>query len=161
MVAGRPGRPRKPTALRLIDGNPGQRGLNSREPVYNSPALPDPPDDLGEFGSAEWLRMGALLLKKRVMTEADWMGFHAYCVAVDIYKKALLAHRRVEARDPVTFGLLMKTTNGNAVQSELSNLVVKWAKAMHTGLREFGLTPQARASLLAGEDDGDADEFFS
>ena len=45
------GRPRKPTKLKILEGNPGRRPLNKSEPEYAPTVLK--PDDLSEV-AAEW-----------------------------------------------------------------------------------------------------------
>ncbi len=42
-----PGPPRKPTVLKLLQGNPGKKPLPKGEPML-PPACPDPPDTLSD-----------------------------------------------------------------------------------------------------------------
>ena len=50
--APRMGRPRKPTKLKILEGNPGRRPLNTSEPEYE-PKIPKP-SDLTPLASAWW-----------------------------------------------------------------------------------------------------------
>ena len=69
------GRPRTPTALKALRGNPGRRPLPDREPVYVL-ALPEPPKHLDAVAVRRYQVVGEMLLKSGVMTEAD-MGILA------------------------------------------------------------------------------------
>ena len=51
------------------------------------------------------------------------------------------------AKDQLTSGLMIKTTNGNAVQNPLVGTSNKAASDMVRFAGEFGLTPVARARL--------------
>ena len=80
-------RVRKPTALKLLDGNPGKRAINRNEPTF-TPASLDPPDVLhGEalrvwtVFAAEMDRLGMLDLHNR----------EALCLACLCYETAITA----------------------------------------------------------------------
>jgi hypothetical protein len=65
------GRPPKPTALKILQGNPGQRRLNDAEP--KPPLGADPPVWLRDDPVllAEWKRHAARLLRLGLLTEID------------------------------------------------------------------------------------------
>ena len=50
-------------------------------------------------------------------------------------------------RDELTSGLMIKTTNGNAIQNPLVGVARRAAADMVRYASEFGLTPSARARL--------------
>ena len=50
-------------------------------------------------------------------------------------------------RDELTSGLMIKTTNGNAIQNPLIGTANKAARDMVRYASEFGLTPSARARV--------------
>ncbi len=67
------GRPPKPTALKLLQGNPGKRRL-VREPEL--PAGAEAPSWLGKQARRYWDEMAPVLTKAGLLkaTDADWLG---------------------------------------------------------------------------------------
>jgi P27 family predicted phage terminase small subunit len=65
-----PGRKPKPTALKVLQGNPGKRRLNREEPAYG-PGAPEKPEWLDRYASEEWDRLVAILVPARVITTGD------------------------------------------------------------------------------------------
>lgn len=51
-------RVRKPTALKLLDGNPGKRAINRNEPSFSAVSL-DPPSDLSGESLEMWHEFAA------------------------------------------------------------------------------------------------------
>jgi P27 family predicted phage terminase small subunit len=67
-------------------------------------------------------------------------------------------------KDQLTGGLMIKTSNGNAIQNPLVGTANKAAADMMRYAAEFGMTPSARSRIAAAppEDGGDpADRFFT
>ena len=64
------GRKPKPTVLKLLDGNPGKRPLNDREPTAPQ-GIPEPPNWLDDEARAEWFRTVKVLADMGVMSLAD------------------------------------------------------------------------------------------
>lgn len=84
---GQRGPARKPTALKLLAGNPGCRKLNDREPAPEIGA-PSCPSWLDKEAKAEWKRATAQLLAMKVLTFADRAILAAYCLAWSELKAA-------------------------------------------------------------------------
>jgi P27 family predicted phage terminase small subunit len=163
---GRRGPPPKPTRLAELQGNPGKRPLNKREP-RPTPGAPGMPDWLSREAKAEWRRLVPQLERLGLLTKVDRAGLAAYCQAhaeLADATKLLEAEGRV-LEEPVT-----------ARQREDGVEVVKlvgYRKKLHPAVRlqrdafarvkqflgEFGLTPATRARLVApgeqGEGNGD------
>ncbi|HEX5106418.1 MAG TPA: phage terminase small subunit P27 family [Pirellulaceae bacterium] len=94
------GRKPKPTLLKLLDGNPGKRPLNEREPVALQ-GLPAPPQWLDAEAKAEWERIIPDLAEMGVLSRADRPALAAYCTAWS---------RWVEAEGMVKkFGMIVKS----------------------------------------------------
>jgi len=74
----------KPTALRILQGNPGKRPLNKSEPQPLK-GLPAIPDWLTIYPRAveNWQREGEILTRIGVMTEADQGVFAMRCYHFD------------------------------------------------------------------------------
>lgn len=69
------GRKPKPTALKVLEGNPGHRPLNKREPMPKG-RLPRCPDWLEEDAKKEWKRLGKILAE---MGDADESRYDGFC----------------------------------------------------------------------------------
>jgi phage terminase small subunit len=70
----------KPTAIKKIEGNPGKRKLNAKEPVL-PPGVPACPDHLDKIARLEWARVSKLLIGMKVLTEADYIALGNLCQA--------------------------------------------------------------------------------
>ena len=70
---------------------------------------------------------------------------------------------RMAERDAVTHGMMIKTTNGNAVQNPLLGTANKAMADMMRYAAEFGMTPSARARIKAeplGDEEDPAQKYF-
>ena len=134
-----PGPRPKPTALKVLEGNPGQRRLNATEP--NAGPIGKPPDELTGVALAKWREMilpGAWGL---VLTGADRDQLAEYC---------RLHSRKEEAEAMVAQeGLVMETPNKCAVQSPWLQIVNKCREDMRKIAVEFGGTPASRTKVKA------------
>lgn len=81
------GRKPKPTALKILEGNPGKRPLNDKEPKPDSKA-PRCPSWLEEEAKREWKRMSKTLETIGVLTKIDKAAFAGYCQAYATWKEA-------------------------------------------------------------------------
>jgi phage terminase small subunit len=70
----------KPTALKLIQGNPGKRPLNKQEPIPAGEII-CPPWVTG-YAKEVWDHIGPDLIEQRVMTAWDVYAFGMYCYLV-------------------------------------------------------------------------------
>lgn len=156
------GRKRTPTALKLVKGNPGKRALPTKEA---KPALaePSPPAFLNDDAKVEWGRVCSMLYKVGLMTEADRAALGAYCQAYGRWAQAERALTRMAERDAVTSALMVKTSNGNAIQNPLAGIANKAMADMMRYATEFGMTPAARARVDAtppNASEKKSDKFF-
>ena len=76
----RPGPPPKPTALKLIAGNPGKKRLPQGEPKPMVEA-PVPPKHLTAEARVEWERLAPILVRLKLLTKLDRAALAAYCQA--------------------------------------------------------------------------------
>ncbi len=142
------GRPRKPTRIKELEGNPGKRPLNKFEPQFEIPAgLPAPPDFLDEDGLREWARAGKLLIEAKVLTEGDLSALAAYCA---IYSRWAEAERKVRRMGSVVNLSKDKEKPFPALNPWLS-VANTCLKQMRAYLAELGLTPSSRSKIIAGE----------
>ena len=159
------GRKPKPTALRLIAGNPGKRPLPKKEAVV-ALAEPTPPAFLCDDAKVEWGRVSHMLYALRLLSNADVAALSAYCESWALFKQAKEALNLMAKTDQVTKGLLIKTSNGNAIQNPLVGIANKAAADMVRYAAEFGMTPSARARIHAegkevGASQDKSDRYFA
>jgi len=152
---------RKPTILRMVDGNRGKRPPPKNEAKV-SPGLPTPPDFLCEVALAEWDRVAADLYKVGLLTELDRAALAAYCTAYARYVKAEQALAQLAEDDPVNGGLTVTTTNGNVVQNPMLGIARRANADALRAAAAFGMTPASRSGVEARppETEDDASEFF-
>jgi len=139
------GRKPKPTALKLLDGNPGKRPLNDREPVPPKGNVKCPSWLMPE-AKKEWRRLAPSLEAMGVLTMADLTAFAGYCQAFARWKEA-------EERLAVA-GAIFKTPSGYVQQVPQVSIAQQNLKIMQSFCTEFGLTPATRARIIAGGAEG-------
>ncbi len=147
------GRKPTPTHLKVVRGNPGKRPLNASEPAPQL-TLPSPPAELCADARIEWERVAGELHRIGVLSGIDRGPLAAYCQAYGRWIVAERAIAKMAERDQMTEGLMIKTTNGNAVQNPLVGTANKAMGDMVRYAAEFGMTPSAR-SRVQGEPPGD------
>lgn len=145
------GRKPTPTAIKELEGNPGKRPLNEKEPKPAKKA-PSCPKWLEPEAKKEWRRLSKQLEQLGVLTELDMASFAAYCQAYARYK---------EAEEFITqHGSIVKTPSGYWQQVPQVAQAQTYSKIMLRLAEQFGLTPSARSRIIAGNgDNGAADEM--
>ena len=146
------GRKPKPTALRLIAGNPGKRALPKAEAVV-ALSEPTPPAFLCDDAKVEWGRVCSVLYAAGLMTELDRGALGAYAAAYGRWAQAERALNRMAAKDELNAALMIKTTSGNAIQNPLVGIANKAKADMVRYAVEFGMTPSARSRVTATPED--------
>ncbi len=132
------GRKPKPTSFKLIEGNPGRRPINGREP--KPPATrPTCPAHLSPTAKAEWKRVAGVLNQIGLLTQIDRTVLAAYCQA---YGRWVEAERRLAETPP-----LLKTPAGYVQVSPWVTISNKQVELMTRLMAELGLTPSARSRL--------------
>lgn len=141
-----PGQKPKPNHLKLIEGNPGKRRIAGGPPPPGGP-VPDAPDHLSDEAKAEWARITPGLQALRLIHPTYRASLAAYCMAWARWVQAERALAKMGAADLLTGGLMIKTSNGNAIQNPLVGTANKAAADMVRYATEFGMTPCAQARL--------------
>lgn len=147
------GRKPKPTHLKLLQGNPGKRPINSAEP--KPPAeLPDPPDHLCDAAKQEWARMGQQLLLLGLLTSIDRAAFAAYCV---VYARWAEAEENLKKTGPV-----VRSPSGYPMLSPFYTVANQSLTQMRSYLVEFGMTPSSRSrtTVRTGEQSDRMEDFL-
>jgi P27 family predicted phage terminase small subunit len=153
------GRRPKPTALKLVAGNPGKRAINKKEPKPKR-VIPSCPEHLSDSAQVAWGRLTVLLDRMGVLTEADGVALERLC---DCYAD-ILESRKLIRQDGRTYKVTTQTgeilIKGNPAVNQLRAADAQFKSY----LVEFGLTPAARSKVQATPDDDEkADplaEFF-
>nr|DAU65378.1 MAG TPA: terminase small subunit [Caudoviricetes sp.] len=135
------GRKPKPTAMKVLEGNPGKRPLNFAEP-HPEKKLPDCPEWLEDEAKAEWERLAVPLYNLGLLTELDMAAFASYCQAYARWK---------EAEEFISqHGSIVKTKTGYWQQVPQVSISRANQAMMIKAAAEFGLTPSARSRIIAG-----------
>ena len=135
----------------MLEGNPGKRALNDREPT---PALgvPDCPNYLDDEAKAEWFRTAKVLSDMGLLSLADRTALAAYCI---VYSRWLQAEEQVKK-----FGSIVKSPEkGFPMKSPYLTVADQAMEAMHKFMVEFGLTPSSRSRIRVPEGGPALDEF--
>lgn len=154
------GRKPKPTHLKLVTGNPGKRSLPKAE-ARVALQLPSPPPHLSDEAKVEWGRVSEELYKVGLLSGVDRAALAAYCQSYARWVQAEQAIAKMAERDQLTGGLMIKTTNGNAIQNPLVGTANKAAADMVRYAAEFGMTPSARSRINAEPPEGEEDRAAS
>ena len=134
------GRKPKPTAVKKLEGNPGKRKLNTKEPNPGK-GMPDCPAWLMPEAKTEWIRLSEKLNQMGVLTEIDRSVFAAYCQSYARWKEAQ-EHINSE-------GATYETENGMQRPNPWVAICNTEQRLMMQAASEFGLTPSARSRIMA------------
>ena len=147
-----PGPRPKPTALKLVTGNPGRRPLPKNEPKPRRVA-PAPPERLSRGAMVAWGSLCERLGRLGVMTEMDVDALEQLCeniAEVHLLRADLVAHGMFEK---------ITRTNGSVVTVPRAQYTALGdaERRLRAMLAEFGLTPSARTKVTAAPDEQPAD----
>lgn len=138
----RAGRKPKPTALKVLEGNPGKRPLPENEPKPK-PIAPECPDWLFGEGRKMWDKLSPQLEHIGLLTSIDGEAFAAAC---QCWKTFVDCQRYLEEH-----GLTYKYTNKAGAENEIDRPQVKIGQKALDQFRvfcsEFGLTPSSRTRI--------------
>lgn len=134
------GRKPTPTAIKELEGNPGKRKLNEREPrpVRKAPSCPR---WLEPEARKEWKRLAKKMETLGILTEIDMGVFAGYCQAYARWKEAEEFISR--------HGTIVKTPSGYWQQVPQVSIAQTYLKIMQRSAEQFGLTPSARSRIVA------------
>lgn len=146
------GPPPKPSQTRKMQGNPGKRAQNHREPKLPV-AKPAMPADLDDDGAAEWDRLCAVCVNAGVLTLAD-RGIVE--LAAQAYSTFIRATRAVRVG-----GMTYETTNttgGQVIKTRPEVAIASDAwRRYRAAICELGLTPAARTRVEAASEESSSD----
>lgn len=152
------GRRPKPSALKLLAGNPGHRPVNTNEPRPRA-VLPKCPPVLQGEAKREWRRMAKKLHDAGLLSEIDGAALTTYCLT---WARLMDAEEKLR-----TIGAVVKTPNGWLAHSPYLAIATKATEQLVRILVEFGMTPSSRSRISvppkaggAGGGDATFERFF-
>ena len=134
------GRKPVPTAIKVLEGNPGKRKLNTKEPKIPKVA-PTCPKWLEPEAKKEWSRLAKHMESIGILTEVDMSAFAGYCQAYSRWKEA---EEFISAN-----GSTFTTPSGYVQQIPQVSIAQTYMKAMERFAEQFGLTPASRSRIVA------------
>ena len=134
------GRPRKPSRMHDLAGNPGKRKRRGKEPD-TIPADLRPPKDMRGNARASWNRLAPLLDQMQIFSETDRDALELYCTAYGHWKKAQVQINKSMMTKPTKKG-------GYIQQSPWVAIARQMGEQMRGIMVEFGMTPSARTRLM-------------
>lgn len=154
------GRPRKPLALKVLQGTVEKSRLNKRAPRPEAKSIAPPPSHLSEREKRAWRHLAKLVDPLRVATPADVIAFEQLARSYAIVNQA---HEELRADErELTYEQVNETGSAQQKRREELNIIRDFKKLLHSELGAFGLTPAARekVSAAAADNPGDPlDEF--
>lgn len=139
----------KPTALKVLAGNPGHRPLNDAEPKFER-VLPKCPAHLKGEARREWKRVVAELFDAGLLTSVDRAALAAYCAS---WGRWVDAERHL-AKDGYTF----TTETGYQQQTPWVGIANSALENIRRFAVEFGMTPSSRTRVRVSKKE-EADPF--
>lgn len=157
-----PGRPPKPTHLKVLAGNPGKRPLNKDEPKPK-PIAPKPPSWLDKEAKREWKRVAPELERLGLLTVVDGAALAAYCQAYSMWVAAQKAiNEYYKQHGKLTYTYVNKGGAANEVPIPEIAIAEKAMKQIKAFCTEFGLTPSSRGRmhLPTQQEEDEFEEFL-
>lgn len=147
-----PGPLPKPTHLKVLTGNPGNRPLNENEP---QPAKGEPtmPKWLKGRAAAAWKEIVPELARIGLLTVVDGHALAVYCEAWATYVQA---SEIVRAE-----GILVDSYRGGKAKNPAAQIMRDSADLMMKVGGQYGLTPATRTRLQVPGDDKDGFDMES
>lgn len=141
------GRNRKPTAVKKLQGNPGKRRLNRKEPKPG-PGIPVMPEFLNAVAIREWQHIVPILDKMGVLTTADGEALAGFCTS---YAQLVKAEAAIEKYGIVIASLHKETGTAVLRMNPAVRIKSDALRQMRAFMQEFGLTPASRSKVAAVE----------
>lgn len=138
----RTGRPPKPSALRLLDGNRGHRAIPAEPPAPLGEMVP--PDHLGAPAREVFEEVARWLEQRRLASPAYSIHLEVFAESVAAYRAAA---RLLAEHGPVVAG----ARGGEAVSSPAAREVARFARLVHEFGSDLGMSPTASARLARGD----------
>lgn len=150
------GRKPKPTALRILEGNPGRRPFNKRE-ARPDPTIPACPNWLNRAAKAKWRELVPMLRDAGLLTSIDGDALTNYC---DTWSRWREAVEFIKANGSV---MPVRDIHGKAkefVAFPQVTIARSLVLILNRYQSEFGMTPSARSRLEVTPRASEASDFM-
>lgn len=135
------GRHAKPTALKVLQGNPGKRKLSKDGPAPAPLAVvPDPPEWLGEWAAEMWQTIAPWLVQTGIMTRTDTHNLAAFCAAYDRWRQA--------EEEVASVGITVTDPKGVVKKNPACTVINESLRQLASFGASLGLDPASRARLM-------------
>ncbi|MCG8670196.1 MAG: phage terminase small subunit P27 family [Pseudomonadales bacterium] len=132
---------KKPTAIKKLDGNPGNRPLPENE-VQPKKILPKPPRHLSKDARKAWRILAPQLFDLGLLTELDVDLLGIYCETYIMWRDA--------KNDIVENGYWLTGQKGDRIKNPSISIARSAFEQMHKMKNDFGFSPAARVGLSIG-----------
>lgn len=136
------GRPRKPTALKVVQGTARKDRINQKEPVVKKD-LREPPDWLNARQLESW-NYHMDNVPPGMLKTLDLNTLANFVVAEDCWRHAVEGIQRE--------GMMMTSPNGLMMPSPYSTELKKYSMLMLRLASELGFTPSSRSKVSIADD---------
>lgn len=135
----RAGRKPLPSQIKVLNGNPGKRPLNNREPKPDV-HIPNCPDFLDSDAKTEWKRITKELKKLGLVSNMDMVQLAILCQDYARWKQATeIINER---------GMTFETDKGYIAQRPEVGIANKAAQSIMRISANFGLSPSDRVRVV-------------
>lgn len=143
------GRPPKPTALKIVEGNRGKRAINKQEPDPDYLENLDPPEWMNGIPGvvAVWHELAQDLRDAKLLTKVDVTALSQLCVSIAQYRNAA-----IRTGDALVRAKTVLDEEGNP--TEVGEHINPWMlvqsmsfKQANVLMQQFGMTPAARTRV--------------
>jgi P27 family predicted phage terminase small subunit len=145
------GRPKKPTSLKLLEGNPGKRPLPTDE-VMPEPVADPCPKWFDRYAKQVWQELASRLEDIGLLTKVDSIDFQSLCISVGILRKAYQDLKKLKK-------LTFETDKGYRQQVPEIGIISSSIKTITTLAAKFGLSPADRVGLVSPKASEKQSEF--
>ena len=152
-AAGRSGRRPKPTAKKLLAGNPGKRALNQAEPDFELVLNIDCPDWMGDYGRMLWQTVAPQLCKERILAATDIQNLEVYCSAYDQFRMA--------QADIARNGVTVSGAMGGVIKNPAATALKEATAMMASYGGMLGLDPSSRQRMMGAGKKKQSDNPFA
>jgi len=139
------GRKPKPTALKILEGEPNKDRINQNEPKPEPPSLQFP-DWLNEDGRRIWNRYAPVLKRLGVFKQTDEFAFACLCQEAGRYIN--LQKKIEEKKNYITTNV--RQGDKSIPEINMANQCLKQIRGL---MGEFGLTPSSRSRISVSDDE--------
>lgn len=149
---GNSGRPSKPAALHLLQGNRSKKNFDELIEEIKSPAIPvaapPMPDVLSDDAVAEWERLIPDLMALGLVSTLDQMALATYCQAYADWLRyqRMIAQRNAKSDDDLGGDIQVFKTGAEQI-GVLRTLANDAEKRANAAGAQFGFSPMARRNL--------------